>query len=231
MLFSLFLISSSLALETQLQPEPSRQVVGYYTKGKLSQATSMQRDGKGFVHLFHARNRFWGSQGLIELSEQASAEIAHLFPGGERLQIGDLSAEFGDFISGHKSHQNGLDADFAYFRLDHHEQDPNDLGGFEESFVVNGKLSNNFDLERNWTLIKLMASTGRINRIFVDQVIKLALCRYALEVGDAPMHTETLRRLRPATNHADHLHVRLTCPVTSPKCKSQEEPPKGSGCP
>src|SRR5690606_28371648 len=136
----------------------------------------------------------------------------------------------GGDISGHASHENGLDVDIAYFRNDHSEQDPEITSGFIERFVRNGKLSANFDLERNWTFIKALTRTGRISRIFTDRVIKNALCRYAESLGELKTEEEALRRLRHWPNHTDHWHVRLTCPEKSPRCKAQDDPPPGSGC-
>src|SRR5687767_3158673 len=91
--------------------EPQDQVVGFYTRGSLVQATPLAEAGPGWVHLFHTRNRGWGSQGLVEILEWLAVTMSELHPGSERLQIGDLSARAGGKVSGHASHQNGLDAD------------------------------------------------------------------------------------------------------------------------
>lgn len=221
---------SLMGFAPQAFAEPYGQVVGYYSNGKLIHSTALPEKGGGFVNLFRSRNHFWGSQGLVEIIQWAAADILHRFPQGERLQVGDLSKELGGVIERHGSHQNGLDVDFVYFRNNHREQDLNSKRGFEEEFVINGKLSKNFDLLRNWTFFKLLVSTGRINRMFVDPTIKEAFCDYARKYESTRQAAETLRRLRPYEKHADHVHVRLSCPNSSPECVQQPEPEPGSGC-
>jgi penicillin-insensitive murein endopeptidase len=183
------------------------------------------------VKLFPTRNRGHGSTGLVALLESVAAEMRLRHADGERLQIGDLGAERGGRITRHGSHQNGLDADLAYFRVSHTEQDLADESGFAATYVdAQGRVKPDFDVARNWELVKLLRASGRLNRVFMDQAIKETLCAHARAVGEYTTETETLRRLRPLEGHADHLHVRLTCPSTSSECRAQEEPPAGSGC-
>lgn len=220
--------------------EPAGQCVGFYSNGSLINSTPIAADGPGWTHLFIPRNRGWGTQGLVEAIETVATQIATLFPDGERLQLGDLSGASGGFISGHTSHQNGLDVDFIYFRRNHKEQSPSWQDGFIESFVVNGKVSPNFDVERNWQLFSLLVETGRINRIFVDPVIKRFYCaRHRIEEqGEqedqnnaySSRDQRVLHHLRPLANHDDHTHVRLTCPEESTQCIAQEPIPAGAGC-
>lgn len=221
-LFAAFFLGT--ALPALAQPaEPLNQVHGFYSKGTMKAASSMPQEGKGLLHIFHNRKRFYGSDGLIEIIESAAAEMSIRHPGLDRLQVGDIAAEQGGFISGHASHQNGLDADIVYYRMNHQEQnDPNGLKGFEESFVVKGKVTSNFDVARNWELVKLFEQSGRLNRIFVDEKIKEALCFHALSIGEIKSHEDALKKLRPYANHDDHLHVRITCPATSAKCEKQD---------
>jgi penicillin-insensitive murein endopeptidase len=158
--------------------EPRGQVIGFYNKGRLKQSSRLGSQGKGFIHLFPARNRYYGSQGLVSLLENASAQIADAFPGGERLQIADLSEVRGGPVGQHVSHQNGLDVDLVYFRNNHTEQAPSTANDLLESFVIDGKISPNFDIPRNWQFIRLLVNAGRVNRIFMDPVIKDTFCKY-----------------------------------------------------
>ena len=79
-------------------------------------------------------------------------------------------------------------------------------------------------VRRNWS------QHGKIQRIFVDAVIKTELCKYSKSVEDYRDYSEVLRSLRPYQNHADHLHVRLYCPPDAQECIAQEEVPAGPGC-
>ena len=153
-----------------------------------------------------------------------------MFPEGERLQIGDCAAQHGGKITKHDSHQNGLDSDIVYLRHDHREQDPYLVEGFDEKFVINRILSSNFDIERNWLLLKNVNQIAQVNRIFVDPVIKKTFCTYAAEKNILIENREFLRKFRPLEGHEDHFHLRLKCPATNLRCQQQEDPPEGDGC-
>ena len=128
---------------------PEEQSIGFYANGSLRNPISLSLEGEGFVKLFRGRERFWGNDQLIQMISESAASFKQMFPDSERLQVGDLSQKIGGKISGHNSHQNGLDVDLVYFRVNHQEQDLQQTNGFVEKFVSNGKLTPNFDLERN----------------------------------------------------------------------------------
>lgn len=207
------------------------QAVGFYSDGALINGLDFPLEGPGFVKIFRLRDRGWATHDLIEVITRAASAVATFFPGGERLQLGDASARAGGPISRHASHQNGLDVDTTYYNHRRTEQDPLESErGFTESFVRNGRVTANFDIERNWAFVKALVSTGRIGRIFVDPAIKQAFCRHAERTGELRDRAEDLRRLRGIANHDDHFHVRITCPRNSPACREQEPPPPGTGC-
>jgi murein endopeptidase len=74
--------------------------------------------------------RRWGTAKLVDTVERLSVDYGVRFPIGPRLVVGDLSrrhggpfgVEFGGV--GHASHQNGLDVDIYYPRLDGLEEPP-----------------------------------------------------------------------------------------------------------
>jgi penicillin-insensitive murein DD-endopeptidase len=210
---------------------PNEQAVGFYSSGHLKNASNVGVTGPGYMKLFLHRDTGWTTFDMTAVIQMGSLKVQKAFPNREPVQLGDLSLEHGGTIGGHASHQNGLDGDIKFMALDGHIQNP-DRGdtGFDEEFVVNGRLSKNFDLARNWTLIKAFVGTGRVNRIFVDEVIKASLCQYTKSVGEFSGNIEVLRRLRPYPDHKDHMHVRITCPAKSPLCENQDDPPAGSGC-
>jgi len=207
------------------------QAVGFYAQGSLINDTEFPSEGNGFIKVFRARNRHFITRHLLAVISFASREVAKTFPGGERLQIGDIAKRSGGKLSLHASHQNGLDADIAYYRLNKREMDPEGFGGFDEVFVRNGKVTANFDLERNYEVMKYFVSTGRVNRIFVDVAIKTKFCELSKGHELSELDRETIRRMRPLENHKDHMHLRIKCPLTSPDCQTQVEPPEGMGCP
>jgi murein endopeptidase len=74
--------------------------------------------------------RRWGTSKLIDTVEQLSVDYGVKFPIGPRLVVGDLSRQHGGPFGmefggvGHASHQNGLDVDIYYPRLDGLEEPP-----------------------------------------------------------------------------------------------------------
>jgi len=206
------------------------QAVGYYSNGSILHSVEFPSETDAVLKIFRHRDRGWATEALIDLIENAAQQVHDLFPAGERLQIADASQEGGGKITGHASHQNGLDIDLVFYRMDRFEEDPERSGGLNEHFIADGKLTENFDLERNWLFIDALVKTKKVNRIFVDEKIKQALCRYARDEGLLADSEETLRRLRHWPHHTNHLHVRFSCPSTSPNCLSQSLPPSGTGC-
>ncbi|HEX4923593.1 MAG TPA: penicillin-insensitive murein endopeptidase [Bdellovibrionales bacterium] len=208
----------------------TEQATGFYSNGKLLNGLALPLEGFGFLKIQRPRNRHFSTFDLIEVIKATAKLMKEAFPNGERLQIGDMSWQKGGKLSSHKSHQNGLDADIAYFRRDRREQNPALNIPFDEGFVKNGKLTANFDVERNWHFFNVMVSTGRVKRLFVDAVIKREMCAYARKLGLDTEKSETLRRMRIEPLHHDHVHLRISCPKKSPNCQQQLDPPEGSAC-
>jgi len=206
------------------------QAVNFYSRGTLVEGDVLPAEGAGFVKIHRPRNRGYGSYDLLEIIKDVSSRLQALYPSRDRIQVGDVSQVAGGQISGHVSHQNGLDADIAFLRVNQTEQHPDDTTGFRESFVEHGRLTANFDMPRNWAFAKLLIATGRVQRIFVNEVVRKAFCEHARQTGELESAAETIRRLRIAAGHTDHFHIRVTCPLNSPRCTPQEEVPAGDGC-
>ena len=69
--------------------------------------------------------RRWGTDRLVRIVLRVAREYAAAHPGAPRVGIGDLSRpRGGTFGPKHASHQNGLDVDVYYPRLDNRERPP-----------------------------------------------------------------------------------------------------------
>lgn len=235
MINSKFLVILLLTSLPSFASEP----LGFYSNGSLVDAASLPIEGGvGWRHLheeFITTNeelrKIWGTDELVSLIHSTAAEMQKNFPNCDNLQVEDLSAQFGGDIPRHGSHQNGLDADLGFFKADCREHVATPQEMYAPSMVeADGSVSKNFDLERNWELMKTLHKYGSVNRIFLDQKLKDALCKYAQYKREVNSHIEVLRSLRHVTNHKDHLHVRLNCPPDATRCKPQAPPPKGHGC-
>jgi penicillin-insensitive murein endopeptidase len=206
--------------------------VGTNNRGSLVDAMLLPESGEGYIHMYHEDEKYYGTLQMITMLQKASADIARNYPGLDRLQVEDISAQSGGDIDGHASHENGLDADVGYYKTDSLEHDPilrNQK--YADPMVIKGKVSSNFDHQRNWELMKALHLHGDVQKIFVDVILKNELCRYTKKIGDYSKNIAVLRSLRHQENHQDHLHVRIRCPKDAKKCVNQPEAPEGSGCP
>lgn len=224
---TLLIILISLCATPVICSEP----VGTNNNGSLINGVPLAEAGEGFIHMYRDTNRFWGTIEMVHMLEQAAADVDQKFPGRDRLQIEDIGFEKGGEIDGHASHENGLDVDLQFYKKDRIEHDPISKNQvYADPMVEKGKVISNFDVERNWELMKALHRHGDVQKIFVDNVLKKSLCAQAKKVGELTSHQQVLRSLRHEANHQDHLHVRIRCPKTAKKCVNQGEPPKETGC-
>jgi penicillin-insensitive murein endopeptidase len=174
-----------------------------------------------------SRNRNWGHPGLIKFLERLSAKAAKLgWPG---LLVGDMSQpRGGPMITGHASHQVGLDADIWLTPMPNRELTREER---EEMSATMAVAADRLDIDpKVWTpahtaVIKTAAKDPQVQRVFVNAAIKKALCR------DPDSDRDWLHKVRPYWGHDYHFHVRLFCPAGSPACKPQDPvPPGGDGC-
>ena len=85
--------------------------IGFYAKGCLAGAAALPIDGVAWQAMRLSRNRNWGHPELVALVEKLAVE-ARQHDGWPGLLVGDLSQpRGGPMLTGHASHQVGLDAD------------------------------------------------------------------------------------------------------------------------
>lgn len=201
------------------------EVIGKTSHGCLTGAVALPAQGKGYQVLRRARNRYWGHPELIAFI----TDLGHRFAAsdGRQMLVGDLAQPRGGPMSyGHASHETGLDVDI-WFRL---PDRPLAAAALAKPTPVNLVASDWKNINTNAfepahaTMVRLAAQDPRVDRIFVNPVIKRELCRTA--TGDRAW----LGKLRPWWGHNEHFHVRLTCPAGSPDCVPQNPVPPGDGC-
>src|SRR5438105_5410449 len=84
--------------------------IGFYAKGCLAGALALPINGPTWQVMRLSRNRNWGHPKLIEFLERLSAQAPKT--GWHGLLVGDISQpRGGPMLTGHASHQVGLDAD------------------------------------------------------------------------------------------------------------------------
>lgn len=220
-LISLFLLLSSL---NAFASEPR----GYYNQGSLIDGECLPESGEGFIQLYRDVNHIWGTTEMIDMLEQTAADMARRYPNRDRLQIEDIAGPNGGDIDPHGSHENGLDVDIGYFKANGQEFVPRG-DEYAPEMVQNGTVSSNFDVERNWELVKSLHRHGAVQMIFMDQHLKDAVVAYARSKGEYSSHIKEINSLHHVNNHMDHMHVRLNCPPTARACHSTTIRRSGGG--
>lgn len=199
--------------------------IGFYSKGCLAGAKELPADGPTWQAMRLSRNRNWGHPNLIDLVTKLANDAAR-YDGWPGLLVGDLAQpRGGPMLSGHASHQVGLDADIWLTPM------PNRRLTWEERETISAvsMLKDTLSVDpkvftpEHVKLIKRAASYPEVERIGVNPAIKLALCR--AEGGDKPW----LHKVQAWPGHHYHMHIRITCPADSAECKSQP-PPTNSSC-
>lgn len=204
------------------------QSIGNYTSGCLRGASELPRNGAGYQVMRLSRKRFYGHPNLVQYIEKLG-QTTHAQQLGSLL-IGDLGqARGGPTLTGHRSHQTGLDVDIWYLLSRDAAQRELSLGEREKwnsPSVLNAKAN---DINpAQWTtanekVLEAAASAPEVDRIFVNAYIKKALCSHT-----SPR--SWLQKIRPWFAHADHFHVRLKCAVGDFSCTKQDPIPAGDGC-
>jgi penicillin-insensitive murein endopeptidase len=205
---------------------PTR-VVGFYAKGCIAGAEALPINGDTWQVMRLSRNRNWAHPNLVALLERLSVK-AHKDAGWPGILVGDMSQpRGGPMITGHASHQVGLDADIWLTPMPNRKLSRNER---EEMSAVMMVREDRLDIDPTvWTpthlrVIRAAAQEPSVERIFVNAAIKKALCREAK--GDRGW----LAKVRPMYGHDYHFHVRIKCPPGSGECESQLPPSDSEGC-
>src|SRR5258708_39660935 len=84
--------------------------IGFYSKGCLAGAVALPINGATWQVMRLSRNRNWGHPNLVQFLERLADQAPKT--GWHRLLVGDMSQpRGGPMLTGHASHQVGLDAD------------------------------------------------------------------------------------------------------------------------
>ena len=199
---------------------------GSYAKGCIAGAEQLPETGPTWQAMRLSRNRNWGHPEMIDFLKKLSAKAAQQ-PGWDGIYIGDISQpRGGPMLSGHASHQMGLDADIWMLppnRLDLSRKEREDISSISMR-RANGAYTNDKWTRQHHEIIKAAAQDPRTARIFVFPGAKVQMCKD--EKGDRAW----LRKVRPWYGHHYHFHVRLSCPTGTAGCVNQAPPPPGDGC-
>ncbi len=124
-------------------------------------------------------------------------------------------------LTGHASHQVGLDADIWLTPMPNRQLSRNEREEMSATMMVR---EDRLDIDPkvftpgHLVVIRAAAQEPAVQRIFVNAAIKKALCREAK--GDRSW----LHKIRPMYGHDYHFHIRIKCPPGSRECETQPDP-------
>lgn len=204
---------------------PARSI-GSYARGCMAGAIALPVNGATWQVMRLSRNRNWGTPHLVDFLERLAAKAPAV--GWNGLLVGDMAQpRGGPMLTGHASHQIGLDADIWLTPMpDRTLTVPERETLSARTMLAKGGKSVDPAVftGRQVAILKLAASQPEVARIFVNPAIKKALCE------TAGSDRAWLRQIRPWWGHDFHFHVRLECPAGEASCKPQAPPPPGDGC-
>lgn len=200
--------------------------VGGFARGCQAGAVQLPETGPTWQAMRLSRNRNWAQPITVDFVQDLSAFAASQ-PGWAGLYVGDMSQpRGGPMLTGHRSHQTGLDADIWMLP-------PNSLSlsASERESISSIQMDRRSGayVNDNWSpqheaILRAAAMDPRVNRIFVFPGAKVEMCANA--TGDR----DWLHKIRPWYGHNFHFHVRLNCPPGARNCESQADIPPGDGC-
>jgi murein endopeptidase len=163
------------------------EAVGTPAAGRLRRGVRLPDEGRHYFTwdplLHRVPNRAWrrwGTDRLVRLVLRVIREYATAHPAAPRVGVGDLSRPHGGpFGPKHVSHQNGLDADVYYPRLDRRERPPRRVDQIDR----------------------------RLAQDLVDRFVRAGA--EIVYVGPNTGFTGPSRIVQVIWNHDNHLHVRI----------------------
>src|SRR3989441_1007508 len=202
--------------------------IGFYAKGCLAGAVALPINGRTWQVMRLSRNRSWGHPNLIRFLEHFAVKGAKVgWPG---LLVGDISQpRGGPMLTGHASHQVGLDADIWLTPMPNQrltEQEREDLSTTSMLAPDGVSVDPKIWTDAHFRLLKRAASYASVERISVHPAIKKARCEATAKDADRTW----LHKMQAYWGHYYHFHVRIACPEGSTNCEHQQPLPNNDGC-
>lgn len=198
-----------------------QQSIGAPNDGSLENAEDIsvfaKMENSFFKLVWPEGTKHFSTTSMLKMIQQI-AEYTHAGVTGFQLSVGELSKKRGGLV-GHKSHQNGLDADLGY--VVSHER-----SNYRNMITAQSQLNVDFMAAENWSLFKKIFENSNVEVIFVHSAIKKALCAEAIRVGDLKDANDqgtayqVLRRIWKEDGHDEHFHLRLACQKTDKRCRN-----------
>jgi penicillin-insensitive murein DD-endopeptidase len=160
------------------------EAIGGYERGCLEGAVQLPANGPNWQVMRPSRDRAWGHPALISFIERLAPQLPEEadWPG---LLIGDIAQpRGGPMLTGHASHQLGIEADIWLRPMPDRQLSPAERDEMSATDVVaaNGeRVDPTVWTPRHRRLLEAFARQPEVARMFVNPAIKRELCR---EVGN-----------------------------------------------
>lgn len=198
-------------------PAQPTQSVGAPNKGRLLHGIPLP---EGDAWIFRPmRKRAYGSRTTIESLVRAFTIFGAEYPDTPPIRIGEISGPRGGRAFPHKSHRSGRDVDIGYVL----KNPPAD--GWRRA------TPRDFDVERNWALIRALVETGTVQQIYVSAGLQRLLRKHAAKelspqelavyFWDEDAGPQQRPVLKHQDGHRDHMHVRFECEPENARCRSR----------
>jgi hypothetical protein len=175
---SLTSASAAAAGPAVVVPEVGSIAAGQTNRGRLINGVQLPASGPDWITLSPPSNR-WTTDRMLAYLFAVLRDYRLANPGAPQVMIGDLSLPYGGRFAGHVSHQNGLDADVFYPRLDRSLQAPRRVRDVDRALAQD--------------LVNRFVAAGA-QFVFVGPHVGL---------GGPPGIVQVLK------DHDDHVHVRI----------------------
>jgi penicillin-insensitive murein endopeptidase len=197
--------------------------VGLPHHGVLSEGVLLPQQGTAH-RWFNPDGHHHGTRETVKAIEFAASRVRDQYPNSPALLVGDISARRGGKLPNHASHRSGRDVDLLFYMTTLSGK-PIDSAGFVRfgpdglgvAETQRGHAYVQFDLERNWALVKALIEAPGPGPVwlFVSRPIEALLTEYAVARGEDPRliwHAENIMlQPRNALPHDDHFHLRVAC--------------------
>jgi penicillin-insensitive murein endopeptidase len=201
--------------------------IGFYSNGCMAGGKAVPVDGDAWQVMRLSRNRNWGQPQMVGLLQRLARKVKS-DGSWNGLLIGDMAQpRGGPMLTGHASHQLGLDADVWLTQMPSHTLSRAERENLSATNLVR---DDGLDvIPARWTpahiaLLRAAAAEPEVERIFINPAIKKALCR------DVKGDRSWLQKLRPEYGHNYHFHIRISCPAGDTMCRHQDPVVPGDGC-
>src|SRR5690349_14519644 len=160
--------------EVAPMPGPA-QAIGAYERGCLTGAMALPADGPNWQVMRPSRNRAWGHPVLIAFVEQLAPKLP-TEAGWPGLLVGDIAQpRGGPMLTGHGSHQIGLDADIWLTPMPDRRLSPSERDEISATDVVAAdgmEIDAATWMPQHRRLLEAFANERMVERIFVNPAIK-----------------------------------------------------------